>query len=157
MKKFPLLLLSLITIVAYFPILQNEFCLDDAIVSSLPYEKLTIWRLFTQPIPHQLLDNYRPLAFFTFVIDHALWNSPIGYHCVNIVWQILAAFCVYLLAKEILPQHAITAAILFAVLPGHSEAVISIYNRCQVISSISMFLALWLSFRYLEKPKRLLL
>jgi tetratricopeptide (TPR) repeat protein len=87
--------------------------------------------------------TYRPLTFFTFVLDFALWqDNPLGYHLTNVLLAAIAAIAAFFLAKNLLPErYALLSAVIFAILPGQSEAVISVFNRSQVLTGLGILVA----------------
>lgn len=143
---FPILVLGSITFLAYFPTLWNGFCLDDTSILTAPYPRTftdSIY-LFVEPVPHGLALLYRPLTFLTFILDLQLWGENAwGFHLTNIVLAMLAVVVAYFLTAHWLPApYALLAASLFAVHTGHSEAVIGIFNRGQLLGGLGMLLAL---------------
>ncbi len=162
MKKFwyPLGLIFLITTIVYFPTLDNDFCLDDAVLfeSSYPQSGQEVLLLFVEPVQHRLISHYRPVTFLTFAGDHFLWGkNPRGYHFTNIIIAAATASLVFFLIYQFFPlAPACMGALIFSIHPGHSEAVIGIYNRSQLLSTFFMLLALLAIARVirLNKPNR---
>ncbi len=91
------------------------------------------------------LGYYRPLITLLYRTDGALWGfNPSGYHLTNLFWHLLATFLVYRVALRttgrLVPAWA--AALLFAVLPAHTEAVGWIQGRVDLVSTAFSLLAL---------------
>jgi protein O-mannosyl-transferase len=101
---------------------------------------------------------FRPLFIWSYVVDSRLWGArPLGFHATNVILHAANAFLVFRLAAEMLhavmPELrmrkvvAISAAALFLLHPSHSEAVIWISGRadliatCFVLASLSLYLA----------------
>lgn len=131
----------------------NDFVYDDrAIVLHNPRITnlfnpkiwLTDWwqpqDLAEEDIPNLRRDRlYRPLAMFTFALNHALHGlDPRGYHILNIALHMVACALVWRFAQRLLNDAAIStcAALLFAVHPIHSEAVANIVGRAEVLAAI---------------------
>lgn len=91
------------------------------------------------------LGYYRPLITLLYRMDRALWGlNPAGYHLTNLVWHLLATFLVYQLALRTTGQlvAAWTGAMLFSVLPAHTEAIGWIQGRVDLVSTAFALLAL---------------
>ncbi|MBD3370448.1 hypothetical protein GF402_08825 [Candidatus Fermentibacteria bacterium] len=86
----------------------------------------------------------RPLTGLSFLLDHAVWGlRPFGYHLTNVLLHAAACvllavvlrrfltWCEYLRASGT----ALVAAVLFAVLPAHSEAVGWISGRTDLLAA----------------------
>ncbi|HPM76993.1 MAG TPA: glycosyltransferase family 39 protein [bacterium] len=86
---------------------------------------------------------YRPLMALTFHVEVALFgrHAP-GQRAINVLWHVLAAIAVWLLAQTLLRTRsgAAWAAALFAVHPLASEQVLLIANRCGLMAGA---LSLW--------------
>jgi protein O-mannosyl-transferase len=91
------------------------------------------------------LGYYRPLVTLLYRMDRALWGlNPAGYHFTNLVWHLLATLLVYQLALRTTGQivAAWTGAMLFSVLPAHTEAIGWIQGRVDLVSTTFTLLAL---------------
>ncbi|HSB80563.1 MAG TPA: tetratricopeptide repeat protein, partial [Candidatus Methylomirabilis sp.] len=91
------------------------------------------------------LGYYRPLITLLYRMDRALWGlNPAGYHLTNLVWHLLATLLVYQLALRTTGQlvAAWTGAMLFSVLPAHTEAIGWIQGRVDLVSTTFALLAL---------------
>lgn len=143
-----------ITSICYFPTLGNGFCLDDEWIRTAPYPKKIgeIPYLFSEPVAQGMVLHYRPLHYSSLTMDYRLWgDNPAGYHLTNILLAGATAVAVFFLAMRFLPVHcALLAATFFAVLPGHSEAVIGAFNRSQVMSTLGIVVALLCFAGYLD-------
>lgn len=95
---------------------------------------------------------YQPLAYLTWMLDHALWGAdPAGYHLGNALWHAAAAALAFLCARRLLGLRlpgaparaldagALAAALLFALHPLRVESVSWIAERRDPLSG-----ALWL-------------
>jgi protein O-mannosyl-transferase len=91
------------------------------------------------------LGYYRPLITFSYRIDRALWGlNPAGYHLTNLLWHLLATFLVYQVALRTTGRLATAwaGAMLFAVLPAHTEAIGWIQGRVDLVSATFVLVTL---------------
>ena len=111
---------------------------------------------------------FRPLASLSFFLDHAVWGlRPIGYHLTNLVLHLISAVLVAQIvlvlarlsarleknAREI----AFFSGLFFAVLATHSEPVIWISGRTDLLACLFSLASLlvYLSARLSGRLKRL--
>jgi hypothetical protein len=103
---------------------------------------------------------FRPLFICSYVIDSRIWSTrPFGYHLTNVLLHALNAFLVSRLAASIrrplnLDKRrsqivAASAAVLFLLHPSHSEAVIWISGRADLLAT-SFVLASLLAYLVYE-------
>ena len=130
--------------------LRFDFVFDDNLVVSkdpLVTGRLDPLELFGSEVrvAHVPLGYYRPLITLSYRTDRALWGlNPSGYHLSNLLWHLLATFLVYRVALRT-TQRIVTAwaaALLFAVLPAHAEAIGWIQGRVDLVSTACSLLAL---------------
>ncbi len=82
--------------------------------------------------PPGVLPFYRPMTILTYVLDLHIWGlNPIGFHLTNLLMHLLCAFLVWRLGLKLLSSQglAFAAATLFALHPIHSEAVLWVSGR----------------------------
>jgi tetratricopeptide (TPR) repeat protein len=109
--------------------------------------------------PHRLsevfttsfLDNgkerglYRPIAGLSYWIDHRLFGTdPFGFHLENLLWHMTVALLVLVLLRELWPSEplmAFGAAALFALHPVHTEAVVWVSGRSELLAAFWGLLA----------------
>mgnify|MGYP000853121037 CR=1 FL=1 len=159
MEKYPVFLSVLIliffTFFIYFPSLFSSFCLDDAIIFSASYPKTLQDSpyLLIEPVRCRVMNYYRPVTFLSFILDYTLWeNNPAGYHLSNIILAAWNSCLVFLFARLFLDdKQSLLAACLFVFYPGHSEAVLGIYNRSQMLSSLFNLMALLCFNQFVRK------
>ncbi len=90
------------------------------------------------------LGYYRPLITLSYRLDRALWGlNPAGYHLTNLLWHLLVTYLIYRLAFRTTGRlvAAWAGAMLFAVLPAHTEAIGWIQGRVDLISTAFTLLA----------------
>ncbi|BBM83578.1 tetratricopeptide repeat protein [Candidatus Uabimicrobium amorphum] len=141
----------------YLPTFSNDFCLDDTVIFSNCKNLPNILPLLYKPMPHRLVDHYRPITFATFYIDYKLWGEEaFGYHLTNVLLMSTCGCLLLLLLKEFFSHRAaLTACIIFVIHPGYSEAVINIYSRSQILCTIMVISALLYSLKAVYRSSRL--
>src|SRR5438093_11129631 len=155
-RLFPIAVLALLGIGAYWNSLHAPFAFDD--IDSV--ERNPIVRFATQPYRH----SPRSLLFLTFAFNNWLnGQNPLGYHIVNLVLHILNGFLVFAIARRIydassppgegrelgpilrpspypLPVgegYALIAAAFFLVHPIQTESVTYISSRSELLSTMA--------------------
>ncbi|XP_071548678.1 protein O-mannosyl-transferase TMTC1-like [Panulirus ornatus] len=145
-------------VLVYVNGLTGDFVHDD--VSAI---KTNPDVLGTNPLSHMFLNDYwgkpltdhlshksyRPFTILTFRINHLVFGlRPLGFHLVNV----LLHSCVCLLLTRLLlrllhlPQGTVlSAGLIFATHPVHTEAVTGLVGRADVLAALS-FLAAILSY-----------
>ncbi len=96
---------------------------------------------------------WRPLTSLTFALDRAIAGLDASwFHAINLGWHALATWLVTLLALELGGglAAAILAGLLFAVHPVHTEAVVGIVGRAELIAAVAVIGALLLHRRALR-------
>jgi tetratricopeptide (TPR) repeat protein len=154
-----LVFLLLLVGVAYAGALQNGFALDDAVmieqnalITRLDYlprlATTDYWagrRAPTEAVPWRS-GLYRPLVLVTYALNYAAAGlRPFGYHLANVGLHGLVTWLVYLIALRLAmgPEAALVAAAIFAVHPLHSEAVVGIVGRAELLMAAGVLGALW--------------
>ncbi len=143
------------TILAYQRVWHAGFIWDDDIYVTLnplltaPDGLRRIW--FSLDSPSQ----YFPLAYTTFLFEHALWGlNPAGYHWVNLLLHALNALLVWRLLRALEVPGAWLAAALFALHPVQVESVAWISERKNVLMGFFFLLALLFWTRFLAKESK---
>jgi hypothetical protein len=109
-------------IVEHFSLLGNLGLLDKVI--ALPY-----WT--------EAAGLYRPITLLSYTLNFAFFDfSPFWFHFVNLALYAAIGFLLYLLVEKLFNKKmlACLAAILFLVLPIHSEAVANITGRSELLA-----------------------
>jgi hypothetical protein len=150
----------LLALFVYAGALGNDFLVDDEIIVTANIRlapgqgPLEIFRR-----PEQFADftlpYYRPLTNLTYWMDSRLWGlRPGGFHCTN--WLLHAANT--LLTFEVVlalggrPLLALLAALLFAGHPMHSESVVMVQGRTDLLATLLLLVSLLALFRSLSAP-----
>lgn len=142
--------------------LQFDFVFDDNIVvlgDPLIAGRWSLGRIFGSEVrvADVTLGYYRPLITLSYRLDRALWGmNPAGYHLTNLLLHLAATLLVYAVARRTLRQTAAawTAAVLFAVLPAHAEAIGWIQGRVDLLAAALALVALWALLRSQEVQGR---
>jgi hypothetical protein len=101
----------------------------------------------------EVIASGRPVRGITLMIDYALFGlDPMGYHLHNLFWHLLGIVLFYALIARIFgrPRLAGAAAAFFAFHPIHSEAVMSIAHRKELLAFCFMLLSY---HAYLYRPR----
>jgi hypothetical protein len=158
------LFLGALVALGFFRIVNLSFLSDDyAIIRLITYPSwaATNWTeilrdFYTPLFFHDDSPFYRPMYVLSYGLDFALWgNWAAPYHLTNLALHLVASFFVYLVALELAPgergrEIAVTAAALFALYPVHTEPVIWIAGRVDVICAVFYFPALFFFLRWLR-------
>ena len=160
MKKiWAVLILFAAVFISYAPAVRNGFVWDDtALILRDPL--IRSWRLITEGFNHFLFidatpsDFYRPLQRLTYTIEYALAGfQPALYHATSILWHAIAAVGLLLFAEELLfgfgidrlraRMIALVAALVWAVHPVQSAAVVYISGRADPLAAAFGFFGLF--------------
>jgi hypothetical protein len=139
-----LLLLGLFLLaglIAFSPNLNSYFLSDDfvQIGKVLHGDTSTVWG-------QEHGGFFRPIFIWSYFVDSQIWHArPFGYHLTNVIAHALNAFLVFNLIARMLQALkvesrkinivAISAAVLFLLHPSHSEAVIWISGRADLLAT----------------------
>ena len=147
-------IIAIVVIVCFGLSVFNNYALDDFIVivkNNFTQKGFSgIWNILSKDTFAGMTESdimilsggrYRPLSLVTFAIEHQLWgNNPLISHLINIVIYAFTGILIYNLLKKILvfPENlknegvnlkAAMITLLFITLPAHSEPVINIKGR----------------------------
>jgi hypothetical protein len=111
---------------------------------------------------------FRPIFIWSYFLDSHIWHArSFGYHVTNVIVHALNAFLVFnliarmLRALKVEPRNinivAISAAALFLLHPSHSEAVIWISGRADLLATFFMLASLIAYTAYATNHRRLCL
>ncbi len=162
-RLFPIAVLALLGIGAYWNSLHAPFVFDD--IDSV--ERNPIVRFATQSYRH----SPRSLLFLTFAFNNWLnGQNPFGYHIVNLVLHILNGLIVFAIARRIYnasnsqpspgasrplvvaKAYVLIAAAFFLVHPIQTESVTYISSRSELLSTMAYLCGL-LSFMLIPVQK----
>lgn len=140
--------------------LRFDFVFDDNIVilgDALVTGQFSLGGIFGSEVrvADVALGYYRPLITLLYRADRALWGlNAAGYHLTSLVFHLLATLLVYRIALRSTRRlvAAWAAAMLFGVLPAHTEAIGWIQGRVDLVSTTLVLLALLALLHAREAP-----
>jgi tetratricopeptide (TPR) repeat protein len=165
-KLFAVLLILVAVFASYAPSLQNGFVWDDtALILRDPL--IRSWRLIPEGFNHFLFvdatasDFYRPIQRLTYTLDYAAFVfRPGPYHLTSLLCHAGAAIALLFFAEELLLALqvetrrrrliALFVALVWAVHPVNSSAVIYVSGRADPLAAVFGFLGLYLVIRSLR-------
>lgn len=147
-----LLLVIGLGVAVYGNSLNNAFVYDDLYqVERHPYTRdLTqISGMFaTSHFGQRSAEGYRPLATLSFAVNYTIHGrDPFGYRIVNVILHGLNSGLVLLLTKAALLSFpaALISGLVFAVHPVHTEAVVWVSGRSELLATF-FFLLTWFCY-----------
>ena len=125
--RLAIILIVLITALAYANSLKNSFVWDD-IWTVVNNDSIKSWNNFPALFSKSYLTSfgeisYRPVCTFSYFIDYFIWKlNPFGYHLTNLLLHILNAILLYFLINLIIADKnlSLLASLLFALHPVNS-------------------------------------
>jgi tetratricopeptide (TPR) repeat protein len=160
-KKYAIILIAIIGIIAYANSFTNAFQFDDG-YHIIEGSKIKNINNFLTASYWKNIGN-RPLAFFTLAINYKLNALDVtGYHVGNLLFHILAGFMAFLLALEIMSLAvfkknktindykvliALFTAFIFIAHPIQTQAVTYIIQRMAVMAG---FFYMWAVLLYIR-------
>lgn len=88
---------------------------------------------------------YRPVTLLSYTSNFVIFgNGPASFHFINLILYVLVCFFIYLLIKKLFKKDilAFIAALLFLLLPIHSEVVANISGRGELLALLFSLLVL---------------
>jgi tetratricopeptide (TPR) repeat protein len=160
-KKYAIILIAVIGILAYINSFNNAFQFDDGYHIVEGNKIKNIDNFLSASFWKNIGD--RPLAFFTLAINYKLNELDVtGYHVVNLLFHILAGFMAFLLSLEIMSLAvfkknkiindykvliALFTAFIFVAHPIQTQAVTYIIQRMTVMAG---FFYMWAVLLYIR-------
>ncbi len=143
-----LVLFFILTFTIYGQSLSGDFVYDDrsiienAVVLS-DFQKVD--QIFMHPYWQAENGLYRPSTLLSYGLNFIIFGqNPFSFHLVNLLLYVFICFFIFLLLKKLL-QNAVSAflcAILFLILPIHTEVVANITGRSELLALFFSLLAL---------------
>ncbi|MEN6521495.1 MAG: tetratricopeptide repeat protein [Armatimonadota bacterium] len=156
-------IVTVVPVLVYLNALKCGFVSDDKVlIQNNPYllGKLVLRYWFTRPYMStdtQATTNYfRPLPGLSFSLDGWLWKmAPAGFHLTNVIIFAATALLLYLLVRKLFANKpiAMITALLFAVHPVHTEAVVWVSGRPDLLCGFFALLAMLLFAKWKETAK----
>ena len=144
-------LLALVGILLFAPTLGHDFVFDDTLIikdNPLLEHVDEPWLFFLSDYwgNHYRSGDYRPLTMLSYALNaHLFGIDPFSFHLVNHILHILNTLLwLFLLLKHGHNRRlAWAAALLFLVHPVHTEAVVGIVGRAELLATTFSLLACW--------------
>jgi protein O-mannosyl-transferase len=144
---------AIVTAICFANSLPNDFILDDYQIVAINPEIRNIepFRFLTVPYWGEKSDSgiYRPLTILSFSLEYPLWQRwPGGYRLTNLLLHATNGFLIFLLARGLLRSvsAALAASALYLAHPAHTEPVVGIAGRSELLAAM-FFLLAWMFFR----------
>ncbi|MFT5526874.1 MAG: hypothetical protein ACI9HK_004854, partial [Pirellulaceae bacterium] len=148
-NQWPLLVIVLLTMIAYSSSLYGDFILDDIrfIQRIAEFESIGDW-----------VDSDRPVLLITFCLNYAVHGLDlVGFHVVNLSIHIVGAVTFYLLIRDtaaLCGQErrsaraiAFSTSLLWALHPLQTQSVTYIVQRGESLMAMLMLLSLYFTLR----------
>ncbi len=132
----------------YGQTLGGNFVFDDRYIASSSDTFLVsnLAQVITSPYWSTTSGLYRPTTLASYALNYSLFGtSPWSFHFLNLIFYAWSGYLIFILIKKIFKQDwlAFLAAILFLVLPIHTEAVANIVGRAEILALFFSLLFFW--------------
>lgn len=161
-------LVSIISLVVFFPVLSGDFIIQDDSVYILfnPLIKQLDWQSTVLAFSKAHFGWWMPLTWLSFAVDYHFWGlNPYGYHLTNIVLHAVNAGIVVLIADQLCRERLrsgdepgqpdwhyagflVFSGLLFGLHPLRVESVAWVAERKDVLNGLCAFSAIYLYLRY---------
>ncbi|MBI4369881.1 MAG: tetratricopeptide repeat protein [Elusimicrobia bacterium] len=178
MTALPGISIFLIAILVYANTWANEFAFDDIQIIADQLDKFSLGmipKMFFKSYWSPASGIYRPLTMASFAVNRIfLGTSPTGFHWVNILLHAVNSLLIFGLLNKLLglgrKNIAWVAALIFTVLPIHTEPVAALVGRAEILAMIFAILfwrghlegktgkaALWLTSALFSKESAIMI
>lgn len=150
-----------VALFVYSGSMTNEFVWDDPIVLGQQLQAFhSLHDIFFPPprIPQFGRLYYRPLIVLSYVIDRWLWgDTPFGFHFPVVLFHALNSGFVFLLGRRLLGKApygvlaALSASLLFATHPIHTESVCWMAGRSDTLAALFLLPSLLAYFTWKQR------
>ena len=148
-----LLIIVLLTFLAYSPALNGDFIWDDD--QHITKKKAVIGEESFKRIWTTSDAVYYPLVLTTFWVEWRLWSGqPMGFHIVNVLLHAINAILLCFLFHQLGIKWAWLGGAIFALHPVHVESVAWITELKNVQSGFFYLLTLLFYLRFLDNRRR---
>ncbi len=148
-----LLIIVLLTFLAYSPALNGDFIWDDDL--HITKKKAVIGEESFKRIWTTSDAVYYPLVLTTFWVEWRLWSGqPMGFHIVNVLLHAINAILLCFLFHQLGIKWAWLGGAIFALHPVHVESVAWITELKNVQSGFFYLLTLLFYLRFLDNRRR---
>lgn len=154
------LFIIVVSFIAFFNTLSNEFVYDDTTIIVKNEKILSISNIpnyFTAQGEYRYSFGklYRPIIMVSFALDNSLWNmKPSGFHFTNLLLHTLASLFLFKILLLLFGKYeyglisSLIASAVFAVHPIHTEAVSFISSRTDIIMTLFFFISFYCFIKY---------
>ncbi len=152
-----IVLIAAVTFLIFYKTTGFDFAADDWRLIFEKRDFLQDWSnlkvAFTQPFPaetYEPIPYYRPMVtLVNFVNHHLMGKTTFGYHIINLAFHILNAILLYLLVFLLFKREllSVLAALFFAAHPIHTNSVVWISARTDLIACFFVLLSTILFFK----------
>jgi len=164
-----MLVLAVVTVLVYLPALGNGFVNwdDNIYVTENPLIQHLDYAFFKVAFTKHVALNYHPLTLISHAVDYTLWGmNPMGHHLTSVLLHGLNTALVFLLFITLVPLPpgpawkakevwaAGLTALLFGVHPIHTESVVWVAERKDVLYSAFYLLSLLTYIDYVKSGAR---
>ncbi len=145
-----ILLIAVLTCLAYLPSINGKFIFDDDIyLTANKYIEAPdglYWFWFTNaPV------DFYPVSNTSLWVEWRLWGlNPTGYHVTNLLLHIASALLVWAVLRKLLVPGAFLAALLFAIHPVNVESVAWIAQRKDLMAICFFLLSVFWYLKFDE-------
>lgn len=153
-------LISVLTCIAFFPSLKNDFMQtwdDNAYVTMNAYIRAINLHSIRLMFTKQVMGTYVPLPLLTYALDYKIYGlNPLGYHLTNLVLHLICTFFVFKLLRllNINILFAALGALLFGIQPMRVESVAWISERKDVLYTVFYLAALITHVRFIQSGQQ---
>src|SRR3990167_10144064 len=158
--RIQILLVLLVTYLAYFNIFQNDLVFDDRTFLSNWTEVKNIQNLTTLVRDYSPADHkhvYRPVRGLLYTLSYNLWDQNfLAYHLISLLTHLSSTALVYLIALKIFNNSylAFLTGLIFGVHPSHTESVAFMTAGMDHVGVVFFFLSFYLYLVWSENPKK---
>jgi protein O-mannosyl-transferase len=143
-----------ISVLLYGGTLSGSFVFDDEYFTTRPELRQIAYlpHIWLEPLANretpQLSETYRPMVTLSMMLNFIFFgDSPVSFHWTNILLNGMVSFLLFVLLTLLFDSRLLAAisALLFAVLPIHTEAVAFIKGREEILAGMFV-LGSWIWF-----------
>jgi tetratricopeptide (TPR) repeat protein len=146
-----LILVAAVSVLVFYKTLRYDFVADDRLLIYNKADYLTDWSnlktVFASPFPavtFEPIPFYRPaVTLANFINFHLSGKTTYGYHLVNLAFHVLNVILLYLLIFILFKSELLSlfTALFFAAHPIHTNSVVWISGRTDLIACIFVLLS----------------
>ncbi|MBT3418741.1 MAG: hypothetical protein HN726_02995 [Candidatus Magasanikbacteria bacterium] len=147
--------LFLLIFAVYFPLLSIGFFSDDYHMLSVVSDQGSVWKYWiTNLIGERGGHSYGPIYNMVFTLEYWLFGlHSLGYHVFTLFFHFMSACLVFFFGRALSKRVSVGlgAAILFSILPNHTESLAWVSVQPHVLSTLGYLGALLSYFLFLQK------